>query len=96
MRGPFEDALTAAAAARVDGLMQRRLVLAVSAPAGSSTSRTDRCSSGSRPPAASCFGGQPAGAPMALVSLLGDRLTGVLACAVLATVPLVARPRDCS
>jgi ATP-binding cassette, subfamily B, bacterial len=31
------------------------------------------------------LGGQPSGAPMALVSSLGDRLTGVLACVVLAT-----------
>ena len=35
--------------------------------------------------AASCSANQPAGAPMALVSLLGDRLTGILACVVLAT-----------
>ena len=45
MRGPLEDALTAAAAARVDGLMQRRLVQAVSragghrAPRGSGRAR---------------------------------------------------------
>jgi hypothetical protein len=34
MRAPIEDALTAAVSARVDALMQRRLVAAVCAPVG--------------------------------------------------------------
>src|ERR1700748_2148298 len=34
MRGPLEDALTAAVSARVDVLMARRLVTSVSAPGG--------------------------------------------------------------
>ena len=85
MRGPFEDALTAAAAARVDGLMQRRLVQAVSAPTGiehlEDQAVLDRLSSAR----GELLGGKPEGAPMALISLVGDRLTGVLACVVLAT-----------
>ena len=85
MRGPFEDALTAAAAARVDGLMQRRLVQAVSAPTGiehlEDQAVLERLSSAR----GELLGGKPEGAPMALISLVGDRLTGVLACVVLAT-----------
>ncbi|MGO9886795.1 MAG: ABC transporter ATP-binding protein [Solirubrobacteraceae bacterium] len=85
MRGPFEDALTAASAARVDGLMQRRLVQAVSAPTGiehlEDQDVLERLSSAR----GELLGGKPEGAPMALISLLGDRLTGVLACVVLAT-----------
>ncbi len=85
MRGPLEDALTAAATARVDAEMQRRLVHAVCAPVGiehlEDREVLDRLSSAR----GELLGGQPAGAPMALVSSLGDRLTGVLACVVLAT-----------
>ena len=61
--------------------MQRRLVAAVWAPAGiahlEDPGVLDRLASAR----GELLGGQPAGAPMALVSLLGDRLTGVLACA---------------
>jgi ATP-binding cassette subfamily B protein len=85
MRGPLEDALTAAATARVEAEMQRRLVRAVCAPVGiehlEDREVLDQLSSAR----GEILGGQPAGAPMALVSALGDRLTGVLACVVLAT-----------
>ena len=85
MRGPLEDALTAASAARVDGLMQRRLVQAVSAPAGiehlEDQDVLERLSSAR----GELLGGKPEAAPMALISLVGDRLAGVLACVVLAT-----------
>ncbi len=85
MRGPLEDALTAASAARVDGLMQRRLVQAVSAPTGiehlEDQDVLERLSSAR----GELLGGKPEGAPMALISLVGDRLAGVLACVVLAT-----------
>jgi len=85
MRGPFEDALTAAAAAKVDVLMQGQLVEAVSAPAGvehlEDAQVLERLSSAR----GELLGGKPEGAPMALISMFGDRLTGVLACAVLAT-----------
>ncbi len=84
LRGPAEDALTAAAAARVDALMQRRLVRAVCAPIGISHLENREVLN----QLASARGellsaGDPAGAPMALISQLGDRLTGVLACIVL-------------
>jgi ATP-binding cassette subfamily B protein len=85
LRGPVEDALSAAATARVDALMQRRLVAAVTAPVGighlEDPATLDQLASAR----GELLGGRPAGAPMALVSLLGDRLTGVLACLVLAT-----------
>ncbi len=85
LRGPVEDALTAAATARVDAAMQRRLVAAVTAPVGighlEDPETLDRLASAR----GELLGGRPASAPMALVSLLGDRLTGILACVVLAT-----------
>ncbi len=85
MRGPFEDALTSAADARVDGLMQRRLVQAVCAPAGIEHLEDGQVLEQLASARGELLGSKPEGAPMALVSLLGDRLTGVLACAVLAT-----------
>jgi ATP-binding cassette, subfamily B, bacterial len=85
MRGPLEDALSAAATARVEAEMQRRLVAAVCAPVGiehlEDREVLERLSSAR----GELLGGQPSSAPMALVSSLGDRLTGVLACVVLAT-----------
>jgi ATP-binding cassette subfamily B protein len=85
MRGPLEDALSAAATARVEAEMQRRLVHAVGAPVGiehlEDREVLDRLASAR----GELLGGQPSGAPMALVSALGDRLTGLLACVVLAT-----------
>jgi ATP-binding cassette, subfamily B, bacterial len=85
MRGPFEDGLTAASAARVDVLMQRRLVCAVSAPAGIDHLEDARVLEQLSSARGELLGGKPEGAPMALISLLGDRAGGVLACAVLAT-----------
>ncbi len=85
LRGPFEDALTAAAAARVETLMQRRLVDAVCAPAGIEHLEDQRVLEQLASARGELSGGRPEGAPMALISLLGDRLTGVLACVVLAT-----------
>jgi len=85
LRGPFEDALTTAAAARVDVLMQRQLVEAVSAPAGIEHLEDQQVLEQLSSARGELLGGKPEGAPMALVSLLGDRLTGVLACVVLAT-----------
>lgn len=85
MRGPLEDALSATATARVEAEMRRRLVGAVCAPVGiehlEDREVLDRLSSAR----GELLGGQPSSAPMALVSSLGDRLTGVLACVVLAT-----------
>ena len=85
MRGPAEDALTAAATARVDALMQRRLIEAVSAPVGIEHLEDREVSEQLASARGELLGGQPAGAPIALVSQLGDRLTGLLACIVLVT-----------
>ena len=85
MRGPLEDALTAASAARVDGLMQRRLVQAVCAPAGIEHLEDQDVLERLASARGELLGGKPEGAPMALISLVGDRLAGVLACVVLAT-----------
>jgi ATP-binding cassette, subfamily B, bacterial len=85
MRGPLEDALTAAATARVEAEMQRRLVRAVCAPVGIEHLEDHEVLERLSWARGELLGGQPSGAPMALVSALGDRLTGVLACVVLAT-----------
>jgi len=85
MRGPIEDALTAAASARVDALMQRRLVSAVCTPVGIEHLEDRRVLEQLASARGELLGSRPEGAPMALISLLGDRLTGVLACVVLAT-----------
>jgi ATP-binding cassette subfamily B protein len=85
LRGPAEDALTAAATARVDALMQRRLVRAVCAPIGIAHLEDQGTLERLASARGELLGGQPAGAPMALVSQLGDRLTGVLACVALMT-----------
>ncbi len=83
LRGPAEDALTAAATARVDALMQRRLVRAVCAPIGIAHLEDREVMDQLASARGELLGGQPAGAPMALISQLGDRLTGILACVVL-------------
>jgi ATP-binding cassette, subfamily B, bacterial len=83
LRGPAEDALTAVVTARVDALMQRRLVEAVCAPVGIEHLEDREVLDQLASARGELLGGQPAGAPMALVSQLGDRLTGVLACVVL-------------
>jgi len=85
MRGPLEDALTAAATARVDASMQLSLVRAVCAPVGVEHLEDEAVLDQIASARGELLAGAPAGAPMSLVSLLGDRLTGVLACVVLAT-----------
>jgi ATP-binding cassette subfamily B protein len=85
MRGPLEDALTAAVTARVGALMRTMLVGAACAPVGieplEDSDVQDRLASAQ----GQLLGGQPESAPMMVVSLAGDRLTGILACVVLAT-----------
>jgi ATP-binding cassette, subfamily B, bacterial len=85
MRGPLQDALSAAATARVDALMQRRLVDAVCAPVGIEHLEDEEVLERLASARWELLGGEPAGAPMALISSVGDQLTGVLACMVLAT-----------
>jgi ATP-binding cassette, subfamily B, bacterial len=85
MRGPLEDALAAAVSARVEVLMARRLVESVSAPVGiehlEDEAVLDRLASAQ----GQLLSNQPSTAPMSVVSLAGDRLTGIFACVVLAT-----------
>src|ERR1700744_1475759 len=85
MRGPLEDALTAAGSAGVEVLMARRLVTSVSAPVGiehlEDEALLDRLASAQ----GQLLSNQPSSAPMSVVSLWGDRLTGILACLVLAS-----------
>jgi ATP-binding cassette subfamily B protein len=85
LRGPFEDALSASASARVDALMQDRLVTAVCAPAGIEHLEDERVLDRLASARGELLDSQPAGAPMALISDFGDDLTGVLACIALAT-----------
>jgi ATP-binding cassette subfamily B protein len=85
LRGPMEDALGAVVQARMSVISQRRLIEAVSAPAGiahlEDPAVLDRLSSAQ----GELVSQAPSGAPMALIGRFGDRLSGVLACAVLAT-----------
>jgi hypothetical protein len=67
-----EDALTAAATARVDALMQRRLVAAVCAPVGIEHLEDREVLDGLASARGELLGGQPAGAPLALISSLGS------------------------
>jgi ATP-binding cassette subfamily B protein len=85
LRGPLEDALGVAASARVDALMQRRLVAAVCAPAGIEHLEDEQVLEQLSSARGELLSSQPANAPMSVISNLGDRLTGILACAVLAT-----------
>jgi ATP-binding cassette subfamily B protein len=85
LRGPASDALNATVRARMATELQERLVTAVSAPIGiehlEDPAVLDRLSSAQ----GDLLGYQPADAPMTWLGALGDRLSGVLACAVLAT-----------
>jgi ATP-binding cassette, subfamily B, bacterial len=84
VRGPVEDALGAVVRARMTAVSQRRLIEAVSAPAGiahlEDPAVLDRLAGAQ----GELTGQAPADAAMALLSRAGDRLSGVLACAVLA------------
>jgi ATP-binding cassette, subfamily B, bacterial len=85
LRGPVEDVLSTMAQERMSVVSQRRLIAAVSAPAGiahlEDPAVLDRLSSAQ----GDLMSSAPSGAPMALISRAGDRLSGVLACVVLAT-----------
>lgn len=85
LRAPAEALLTAAVQARMSALRQRRLIDAVCAPPGiahlEDPAVLDRLASARGELTAH----QPAGAAMTLIGQLGDRLSGVLACLVLAT-----------
>src|ERR1700683_2055401 len=85
LRSPTEDLISAHTSAVMSTGMQRRLAQAVCAPVGvehlEDSAVLDQLSSASGELSTS----GPADAPMALASALGDRLSGFLACVVLAT-----------
>ncbi|GAB3973779.1 ABC transporter ATP-binding protein [Actinoallomurus acanthiterrae] len=84
LRGPAEDVLTAMVRAKMSAVQQRRLIEAVCAPAGiahlEDPTVLDRLASAQGELSAY----EPAGAAMTLIGQLGDRLSGALACLVLA------------
>jgi ATP-binding cassette subfamily B protein len=85
LRSPVEDLLSAHASAVMATGMQRRLAQAVCGPAGiehlEDSTVLDQLASASGELSTS----RPADAPMALASAFGDRLSGFIACAVLAS-----------
>jgi ATP-binding cassette, subfamily B, bacterial len=85
LRSPAEDLLSAHASAVMSTGMQRRLARAVCAPVGvehlEDSAVLDQLAAASGELSTS----GPADAPMALASAFGDRLTGFIACVVLAT-----------
>jgi ATP-binding cassette, subfamily B, bacterial len=85
LRSPAQDLLSAHCSAVMATGMQRRLARAVCAPAGvehlEDSTVLDQLASASGELSTS----RPADAPMALAGALGDRLSGFLACAVLAS-----------
>jgi ATP-binding cassette, subfamily B, bacterial len=85
LRGPAEDTLNAMVQGRMSVVSRRRLIEAVSAPAGiahlEDPAVLDRLSSAQ----GELLNYEPSGAAMTLIGRAGDRLSGVLACAVLAT-----------
>jgi ATP-binding cassette subfamily B protein len=85
MRGPLEDALTAAVTARVDARMRTALVQAACAPVGIEPLEDQEVQEQLASAQGQLLNADPAGASMMVVSLAGDRLTGILACVVLAT-----------
>jgi ATP-binding cassette, subfamily B, bacterial len=85
LRSPVEDLLSAHASAVMATGMQRRLAQAVCGPAGiehlEDSAVLDQLASASGELSTS----RPADAPMALASAFGDRLSGFIACVVLAS-----------
>jgi ATP-binding cassette subfamily B protein len=85
MRGPAESMLAAAVRARLTALMQRRLVHAVSAPAGIGHLEDPDVLDRLARARGDLSTDQPADAPMTVLSMIGDRLSGLFACLVIAT-----------
>jgi ATP-binding cassette subfamily B protein len=85
LRGPAEDMLSTAARARLTALMQRRLVRAVNAPAGIGHLEDPEILDRLARAGGDLSSDQPADAPMTMLSMVGDRLSGLLACLVIGT-----------
>ena len=85
LRGPAEDALSSVVRARMVVALQRRLVAAVSAPAGiahlEDAETLDRLANAQ----GQLMNAAPADAPMTIASQLGGWLSGTMACVVLST-----------
>jgi ATP-binding cassette, subfamily B, bacterial len=85
LRGPAQDALSAVVRARMVVTLQRRLVAAVSAPAGiahlEDAATLDRLANAQ----GQLMNAAPADAPMTIAAQLGGWLSGTVACVVLCT-----------
>jgi ATP-binding cassette, subfamily B, bacterial len=85
LRGPAEGMLTTTARARLTALLQRRLVRAVNAPAGIGHLEDPEVLDRLARAGGDLSSDRPADAPMTVLSMLGDRLSGLLACLVIGT-----------
>jgi ATP-binding cassette subfamily B protein len=85
LRGPAEDMLATTARARLTALMQRRLVRAVNAPAGIGHLEDPEVLDRLARAGGELSSDRPADAPMTTLSMIGDRLSGLLACLVIGT-----------
>jgi ATP-binding cassette subfamily B protein len=85
LRGPAEDMLSTAVRARLTELMQRRLVRAVSAPAGIGHLEDPEVLDRLARAGGDLTSDRPADAPMTTLSSIGDRLSGLFACLVIGT-----------
>jgi len=85
LRGPVEALLEAYCSAAMSTGMQRRLARAVCAPDGVEHLEDPRVLDRLALASGELSASAPADAPMALASVLGDRLSGLLACVTLAT-----------
>jgi ATP-binding cassette subfamily B protein len=85
LRGPAEGMLTAAVQARLTAVMQRRLVRAVNAPAGIGHLEDPEVLDRLARAGGDLSTDRPADAPMTVLSMIGDRLSGLLACLVIGT-----------
>jgi ATP-binding cassette subfamily B protein len=85
LRGPAEDALAAAVRSRMTIVLQRRVVDAVATPTGIAHLEDPETHDLLASATGEVRGDRAADAPMTLLSLWGDRLTGLVACGVLMT-----------
>jgi ATP-binding cassette subfamily B protein len=85
LRGPAEDALAAAVRSRMTIVLQRRVVDAVATPTGIAHLEDPKTHDLLASATGEVRGDRAADAPMTLLSLWGDRLTGLVACGVLMT-----------
>jgi ATP-binding cassette subfamily B protein len=85
LRGPFEDLLSAYCSAVMSTDFQRRLTRAVSLPVGIEHLEREEVMDQLSSATGELSSSRPSDAPMTLAGALGNRLQGLLACAVLGT-----------